>query len=482
MALGVMATIGGAIAVQGLIQGLLYTYPPWISGRARQTYQGLPNVLPSIDTLVSMAYREVLPEADYLDRAKQLGFSESVARQILDTSKRMLDGESYVRLWRRGKLDESSLDTDLKGLHFTDADIVKIKQVTEYFPQPIDLVRFAVREVYNDTIRAKFGMDEDISGKFVSEAAKAGLPPEQAANFWAAHWELPSVQQGFEMLHRDAIEQPELDMLLKALDIMPFWREALQKIAYRPLTRVDIRRMHAVGLLNPKQLVERYMHLGFSKADAELMRDFTLEYNSDDTTGITRGSAIKAYKDGLMSQSDLNQFMTDLGYSEDVRNFWLRIAEFEAAQEQVDDNKAKLFEQYKVGAITKEDLRQKLGYYGVPASYVDTQMDKAEVEAAKKIKMPTKADLTDWLTKGIIDEAYYNRRMMEIGYEAEDVIRYLKELALDLEDADFRRLGVKTYQRWLKDGIINQDRFIEIAAGMDYSPEDIGILIMEIQE
>ena len=477
MALGLLAGIGGAIAVQGLIQGLLYTYPPWISGRARQTYAGNPNVLPSIDSLVSMAYRDVIPEQEYTRRAKELGFSEGISREILKTSRRMLDGESYVRLWRRGHLDETSLDADLKAIHFTENEIAKIKQVTEYFPQPQDLVRFAVREVYDDQIRSKFGMDQDISGKFLAEAAKAGLQPEQAQNYWAAHWDLPSVQQVFEMYHRDVIEKPEMDMALKALDIMPFWRDALTKIAYRPLTRVDIRRMHNLGILSPEEVAERYRHIGFSPEDAEIMKDFTLRYNSDDTTGITRGSIIKAFKDGLLSQADLRDMLVKLGYAEDVINFWITIAAFEKAQEDIDDNKARLFEQYRVGAITESQLRTGLGYHGVPATYVDTQLGKAKIEAAKKTKMPTRTDLTDWLVKGIIDEPEFHRRMKEIGYQQADVIRYLTELALEIEDVDFRKLGIATYTKWLKAGIIQPDIFREISYEMGYSPEDTNVMI-----
>ncbi|GAH93918.1 unnamed protein product, partial [marine sediment metagenome] len=44
------------------------------------------------------------------------------------------------------------------------------------------------------------------------------------------HWSLPSPSQGFEMLHRGVIDEAELNMLLRALDIMPFWREKLTKV------------------------------------------------------------------------------------------------------------------------------------------------------------------------------------------------------------------------------------------------------------
>ncbi|GAH79863.1 unnamed protein product, partial [marine sediment metagenome] len=74
-------------------------------------------------------------------------------------------------------------------------------------------------------------------------AGKKGLSKEWSERYWAAHWNLPSPQQGFEMLHRGVINVSELNMLLRALDVMPFWRDKLTAIAFRRLTRVDIRRM-----------------------------------------------------------------------------------------------------------------------------------------------------------------------------------------------------------------------------------------------
>ncbi|GAH07016.1 unnamed protein product, partial [marine sediment metagenome] len=74
---------------------------------------------------------------------------------------------------------------------------------------------------------------EDYPKPLETWAAKKGLSKEWSQRYWAAHWSLPSASQGFEMLHRGIINQSDLNMLLRALDVMPFWREKLTGIAYR---------------------------------------------------------------------------------------------------------------------------------------------------------------------------------------------------------------------------------------------------------
>ncbi|GAI83112.1 unnamed protein product, partial [marine sediment metagenome] len=257
-----------------------------------------------------MRYRGKIDRGEFAATSTEIGFDPVWSERIFLASQRKLDGEAYVRIWRRGEIDEQTLNEHLTGLFFTSEDIHALKKATEFFPSPIDLVRFAVREVYNETIRARFNLDEDISPTYLSEAAKAGLPDTQARNYWASHWVLPSVNQGFEMLHRGVIEEDDLDLLLKALDIVPFWRDRLKEISYRPYTRVDVRRMHKLGILTTGQVDTAYRDLGYDAEKAENMTRFTLAYNTDSDTGVTRSNVIKAYKMGLFGTARLRTLLS----------------------------------------------------------------------------------------------------------------------------------------------------------------------------
>lgn len=478
MAVSLLGILGGIAGLQGVIQGLLYTYPPYITGRTRQTYRDRPNVLPSVDQLISMRYRGEIESHEFYAPMKELGYEDAWADSMYNAAKRMLDGEAYVRLWRRGELTEDELDTDLAGLHFNEADSNKLKKVTEFFPQPMDLIRFAVREVYNDQIRSQFGMDDDISNTYLTEAAKAGLPEEQARNFWAAHWELPSPNQGFEMLHRNVIDKDELGNLLKALDIMPFWRDKLTKIAYSPYTRVDVRRMYGLGVLGEDELLQAYKDIGYDDEHAENMVKFTKLYEQDGQRGITRGSVTRAYKQGLISKEDLIEYLTSLGYSDEVVDFWMTVSDFEKAESIEDDRRSVLFEQYRTGAITQDDLRKQLGYGGFAADYQDIQMQKAESVKAEKMKLPSKTDLGDWLVAGIIPEEYYSDMMKRIGYRQEEIGYYLAEYTIKQVEVGKEEIDIEHYQRWLGKDILSEQQFRRYAEWKGYTDSEIEELII----
>ncbi|MCP4231956.1 MAG: hypothetical protein GY771_17645, partial [bacterium] len=171
------------------------------------------------------------------------------------------------------------LENELRkiGVHPNYFDTYK----TLAFPIPPvnDLITMAVREAFTPEIASRFGQYEGLPKEYVDAAAKKGVSQEWAERYWAAHWTLPSVQQGFSMLHRGIINQSDLSLLLRALDIMPFWRDKLIALSFRPLTRVDTRRMHILGTLDEAGVKRAYLDQGYNDRNAALMTDFTVRFN-----------------------------------------------------------------------------------------------------------------------------------------------------------------------------------------------------------
>lgn len=424
----ILAILAGLLSGAGLVQGMVYSYPPYVTAAARDTFSRNPNMLPPLDTLISMAYKKQIGMSDYESLSKQIGFDSQISIPAFNAAKRLLDAGDYITLWRRGKIEESDLNESLSLLQMTDIDIANAKKVTEYFPSPLDLVRFAVREVYTEAIVETYGLKEDIPQTFITEGAKAGLMKDQAENYWASHWDLPSTTQGFEMLHRDIIKEDDLKTLLKTLDVMPYWRERLIQMSYNPLTRVDVRRIHAMGLLNDDRLYKAYKDIGYNHDNAEIMVNFTKAYNADEGSGLTRAIIIKSYKTGMITEAQLKDFLLGFGYAEDVANFWVDYTNYEIGLAKAESLKKEREAMYKAGAITADQLRQDLERQDLPSTYVDQAVVELDAVEVEKIKMPTRTDLTDWLKLEIIDKDYYIERMQEIGYRDLDIDFYLQEL------------------------------------------------------
>ena len=481
MALPILGIIGGIMVVSGFVQNVLHFYPPLWSAWQKWAFSNHPNVNPAVAELVTMRWRDVISEGEYYQKCSEFGYNEVVSDNLFEISKTLLTMHDYIALWRRGETTENEVDDQLRKMHLDDQAIHQAKRATLYFPSAPDLVRFAVREVYTPDILSKFGAMEDLPDKYLQEASKAGLTEEHAKNYWAAHWELPSPQMGFQMLHRRIINEDTLKLLLRSLDVMPYWRDALVKLSYNPLTRVDVRRMYRLGVLDEDEVNESYLDRGYSPENATRMTEFTVAYEADELTGITRASVMSSYHKGIITVEQLKTYLEGFGYPEGVVDFWMSIAQYEKESDVLDIVVKEIKQRYISGMYTMAQARNELLKYDLPASYVSQIMGELEVKQSQKVKLPSRSDLESWLNLNIIKDTEYSERMINIGYKVNDIEKYLTEISKEVDTKKVVLLSQKTYERWYNKAIINESRFKEIMITMKRSTKDIDNLVRELR-
>ncbi|KKK48871.1 hypothetical protein LCGC14_3140760, partial [marine sediment metagenome] len=283
--------------------------------------------------------------------------------------------------------------------------------------------RMAVREVFSPEVRERFGQDEDFPEEFAKFAAQQGISDEWARNYWAAHWALPSPAQGFEMLHRKVIEPEDLDVLLRALDVMPFWRDKLVSIAFSPLTRVDLRRMHALGLLTDAQLQTRYEALGFNAADAALMVAFTLAFNAsdgdlpDELEGLTRSSILGLFDDGILERDDAIALLLGMGIGSDAAELFVDQREIKAQREE----RIALIESIVAlaggGNISLPQAQDSLAQIGLTVVETARAVQRILSQRDSRDRLPSIADLRKMLAEDIIDDDVFLDTLKASGFD-----------------------------------------------------------------
>jgi hypothetical protein len=473
--------LGQLLGGMGSVQGLTSFIPGPMRAIQYAENRGWPNQYPDMATLVNLYLTGYINADQFDDAMKAQGISSFWSEKMT----RMIGVKpgipDLISLYRRGHLSGLEMTKWLK-LAGVDGDAVALLfKAYEYFPPPPDLIRFAVREVYTPSIREKYGMDEDRPPLFISEAYKAGLPQEQAKNYWAAHWELPSAGQMFEMYQREIISKDDLFEGLKSLDIMPFWREKLTQIAYNVITRVDARRMYGLQLLSEEELMTSFRHQGYSPDDAEKMTQFSVRYENTEADGLTRASLIDSYKRDILTEEELVTYLKKLNYVDNVVEYWVKNANYEKIMEMLDILIADVKEQYFMGLITIDELQNILVQADVPSTMTESVLKKVLTEQTKKRKTPTKSDMDDWLQQNIIEDSFYYEHMKLIGYNAEDIQRYMTSIILRRETTGRKFLTVADYVRWWQTGIIKKEEFISTLTAMDYSDEDISHKITEVE-
>jgi len=323
----------------------------------------------------------------------------------------------------------SGLEINLSkiGIHPNYFDIYR----TLAYPIPpvADIITMAVREAFSPEIAARFGQYEDYPLEFEQYALQKGLSSEWSKRYWAAHWSLPSPSQGFDMLHRGAITQDELNLLLRALDIMPFWREKLTKIAFRLLSRVDIRRMYQVGVMSESEVYESYLELGYSDRDAKRMTDFTVKQVLQTQSKFTTSDIVTAYSKYMITRSEASSLLSDVGVRPENISFILSSAEYERTWALTDARIAGIRNLYKKKVYTDDKARSELLRLDLPAARVDVLMEQWYIDEKDKPELHwTTAQTLSFVKSNLITPERGRLELSKIGYDAEHINIYMESL------------------------------------------------------
>jgi len=361
-----------------------------------------------------------------LDGVSEAGINPTYAQTYLDAIMTKPATEDIIAYELRRDPNLSQLHNELRkiGVHHDYNDLYK--ELAYQIPPVADIITMAVREAFTPSIAARFGQYEDLPSDFVEWVQKKGLSKEWAERYWAAHWSLPSPQQGFEMLHRGIIGRDDLYMLMRALDIMPFWRDKLIEMAYRPLSRVDVRRMFALGVIDVSGVNKAYKDLGYSDYNSDLMTKFTIEYVKGVPKKLSTADIITSYKKHLIESGELRSLLLQTGIeSEDIDPI-VKTAQQRRVWSDTEDNIANIEYLYKQGKYTKDKTKAELRNLRLTDDYVENLIPQWTAKSiAEKETLWTTAQTLSFMKANIITVERGKQELQDLGYDAEHINVYL---------------------------------------------------------
>ncbi len=453
-----MALMAVLIGV-GSVYGLMTIVTPLVRASQHWMNRAWSNEKFDPGTAVAVKRRRLSETFDWNREVESQGFDDERQALLYELSQQLLNITELIGLYRRGEIkDLAALYIEADKVGWVQPDVDYMLKVTEVIPSAGDIIRYAVREVYTPEIAEAFGQYEELP-KVLAEAAAdlkaAGLPQATFTKEWAAHWLLPSIMQGFEMLHRGVIsfkstaERPlSLERLMIALDIMPAWREPLTAISYSPYTRVDVRRMHKIGVLDDEAVFVAYADVGFSpfapghmhetvaaafacevcrhESKCGHMLDFTIIYNADppeiekDEKDVqrdrTKSDILSGLADGLIEPKEAEALLTKMGYdTTEIEYYTSRIA-FEQASDELTTALRYLHDSYIKGVMTFAQITDELGKLNLPATMTEHYLKVWDLERIARSNKPTKSELMSFLRNEIIDKETWHAEMVGLGY------------------------------------------------------------------
>lgn len=351
------------------------------------------------------------------------GFSETDAQNMWVSSLQIPNEIDLLAMWLRGIVSEPEFRDAMQHRGWGPDWTTKMQASARLIPPVQDLITMAVREVFDPAIVNRFGQGEDFPPEFAFWAEQQGLTEDWARKYWAAHWGLPSVQMGYEMLHRGVIDKDTLELLLRAQDVMPFWRQPLIDISFANYTRVDIRRMHKLGVLSTEEVTRAYKDIGYDEEKAANLTRFTVQLNTPPPTrdvktldDLTRSNILAFFKDGVIDRREATNLLRRAGFTDQVIDLLMEGAELDIEREERAAEKDLIIEQAKAGILSFDEAQDRLSGIGLE-TLERTKAINALVRAqAAATRLPTKADLAKFLKGAIINQAEYLDGMQRLGF------------------------------------------------------------------
>lgn len=375
------------------------------------------------------------------DYQKDLGLDETMRQGYDILNIQRLTALNYMSLWRREEISDEQLHDNLIKLWMEDNDIELLKSLTQLIPPPSDLITMAVKEAFSEDFISRFQTDEGLPEIFVEWAGKQGISREWARRYWIQHWQLPSPQQVFEMLHRLRPGKSETPVTaeivsdyLKAADYAPYWRDKLMAISYSPFTRVDIRRMYKVGVLTEDQVKEAYKDIGYDEEKAQALTEFTIAYEAEEETGIVRGSVLSAYGDGMIDRATAETMLKSSGYDETTIAFYLNNVDFKETLEVNRIKLANIKKKYLEGLIDETNVNSEINLLNLPAERVNALLELWTTERENQTALLTLTQMEILLERKIVSEDDYKRIASRRGYNDESINWTLQRIALEASE------------------------------------------------
>lgn len=433
--------------------------------------QTTPHPAP-VDNLVRSMIIDPARSTENRAELKKHGFSDLQIDNIILSYYRTVEEGTIRTNFLRKNIDEKIMFERMRELGYTDTRIKEIVQTWIVLPGPGDLFEMVAKEAFEPDIYTKLGLASEFPTEQVKWLEQQGISRAWAEKYWIAHWNQPSIGQGFEMLHRGVISPDELDLLFRAVEIPSFWRDKLTAIAYSPYTRVDVRRMHDLGVVTDAELIISYMDIGYSPEKALKMANFTIAFNASHEKELTRGAILESYQEGLITKTDATKLLTAQDYSADLADYYLTLSDYNRDKKTGSLLIENIRDNFLLSITTETQARAALNALGLLGDKTDALIDGWKLDLYKYQHIPTKSELDRFLVKGIITEAQWVSLMARHGFSSVHIAWFLQDMKVERE-APGRPLNRTVLKEFYKKKVVDETTWRTEMSLLNYSDKHI---------
>ena len=199
--------------------------------------------------------------------------------------------------------------------------------------------------------------------------------------------------------------------------------------------------MHKLGVLDRDAVKRAYRKVGFDMADAELMTQFTEDYNAEpdpvevyDTKELTKTQILRFLSSGDFTADGAQSALMMIGYNQYIAEALVNLQVATDTQDALDDKIAIVQAQFRNQTITYNGAVTRLDSLEIPSLQRDRILTKLEAERLSQIRLPTLAQLTQFLEFKQITPERYRTELLRLGYPDEWAERFMALKGLEFEE------------------------------------------------
>lgn len=405
-----------------------------------------PVLIPSGAEMNALRSKGLITDSQWRIGVKANNLCPEWQEKIVDGIRTIPTPDQLQMAWRRGIIDDEAYDYYMKRNGILRSDDANIWfRLSEFVPGPSDLIRFMVRDAFDDELETNKLADAEFPTKFTERAKQwaqdQGMSDDVFKFFWRSHYVYPSNTQLYQMLHRlrsdqelpgglgsvKAVDASLIRRVLQINDVSPEFVDRLIALSYSPLTRVDARRAFELGELSEEELKNSYLDLGYSPENAERLLKF-----SSATSGPIRakrlGNAstsevLNWYRDRLIPRDQAEELLRSSGVKQEFVSKYLDTADLRQITTSRKAAISYLRKRYLQGEFDNRQAASALQEANVSPEAIGEIVTQWERQRNAKSKQPTVGMLCDWWTRGYIVMDEFIRRCTNLGYSIVDAQR-----------------------------------------------------------
>jgi hypothetical protein len=454
-----------------------------------------------VSTLNLLEYKGIIEQEEWNKQANRLGYKNENLARLWDARFAELPFEAAREGLNRGFLSTKQFQDAMRAQGMRERDVAVLNELRWQLPSPQDIVRFAVREIFSPEIAEKFGQYKEFPEKAVPVAERSGINEETLKQYWAAHWDLPSPGQGFDMFHRGLINRDELEKLLRALDVMPFWRDKMLGITYRLIPRRRLKKLVQLGVINNRQARERYEALGYSSDNARILTRAAWLESQEKPRMLSRAQAQDAFIRGWFTEQDLDRVLIDLNYNFEARQYYIADAKYRKNLSDSGESKRPLLvvskeareetirivlSKYAEGLISREEAVESLSNLGMQDKEIGYRLSKIDWEIQETHFDLIRRNIEKRFLAGVYTVDRAISELISRGINSQAATRLVDKWDIEKEtdelvsEANPRNPSKTDWKDWLVKGIITAEDWAKGMKAYGYSEEMLINYYLEI--